>query len=384
MKVRCLKLPPLWAAALACSAPASGPAAPGAIAISGVTVIDVLAPDDSSAARPNQTVLIEHGRITRVGPASTVRAPRGATVVDGRGKYLIPGLWDTHTHLTFAGEASLGLWVANGITTARDLGYRLPELLDWKRRIRDGSLIGPRLLVSGPVLEGAWWLDGALREIARDTTLAKFGVLEKSPRYRLASPRDARVAVDSLIRLGVDLIKFRNLRGDEFRAIASAARQRGIPLVGHAPGDVSIGEAADSGIRSIEHAEGVTESLGDAGDAERRAQFARLARAGTAITPTLVVNVGFRLTPDSVAAAIIADSLGRLDPRRRYVPRSIVEAWRFALDGKRLDRPADWPASHQKQLADLRLAHQAGVPLLVGADAGDLLVFPACGSWSTR
>ena len=147
--------------------------------------------------------------------------------------------------------------------------------------------------------------------------------------------------------------------------------------MGHAPGDVSIGEAADSGIRSIEHAEGVTESLGDAGDAERRAQFARLARAGTAITPTLVVNVGFRLTPDSVAAAIIADSLGRLDPRRRDVPRSIVEAWRFALDGKRLDRPADWPASHQKQLADLRLAHQAGVRLLVGADAGDLLVFPA-------
>jgi imidazolonepropionase-like amidohydrolase len=252
----------------------------------------------------------------------------------------------------------------------------LPLLLEWKRLIAEGKLLGPRLLVSGPAVEGAWWLDEAIEYVSQDTSTYLKQLFAMSPRYRLGSPAEARTAVDSLIRMGVDLIKFRNLRGDEVRALASAARQRGIPLVGHAPDGISLAEAADSGIRSIEHAETISERLKDLDQAARLAQFEAVARAGTALTPTLVMNVGFRLTSDSAVTAILGDTLDRLDPRRRYVPGSFLLAWRWALKDKRAAASVDWVASHRRQVEDLRLARQAGVPLLVGADAGDLLVYP--------
>ena len=347
------------------------------VAIIGVTIIDVNAPDISSARRTGQTVLIERGDITRIGPAATVPVPRGAHRVDGRGGYLIPGLWDAHAHVSQgAGPAALAAYVANGITTLRDLGGRISDVVIWQQQMRDGAITGPRLFKAGTNLEGAWWLDPAARLLANDPALGKFPLFEVSPRLRLASPAHASAAVESIVRLGADLIKFRNLRGDEFRAVAAEAKRRGLALVGHAPGRLSIGEAAEIGMRSVEHAETVTLSLGDADNRERLAQLARVAASRTAITPTLVADVAYRQTPDTYARAVISDADNRRDSRRRYVTRSLLDAWRFGLDIKRFDAPTDWAESHRRQVADMQLAHKLGVPLLVGTDLGVSLVYP--------
>jgi imidazolonepropionase-like amidohydrolase len=300
-------------------------------------------------------------------------------VVDGRGHYLIPGLWDAHAHLTHAGQSALDPYVANGVTTVRDLGGRLPELLALRREIRAGTRVGPRLLVAGPNLEGAWWLDAVVGFIASDSLLRTFPFLEATPRHRVATPADAPAVIDSLVRLGVDLVKFRNLRGDEFRAVAAEARRRGLVLAGHAPILVSPGEAAEAGLGSFEHSETVTLRLGDAPDSTRRAELARVARAGTAITPTLVTDVAYRQTPDSVAYAVIADTANVRDPRRRYLSRDLLAAWKFGLATKRFEGPStpeSWATSHQRQVADTRRAHAVGVPLLVGTDLGVSLVYP--------
>ncbi len=349
------------------------------LAITHVTVVDVTPRTTAAATRRDQTVVIVAGRITDVGLANRVDVPRGARVVDGRNRYLIPGLWDAHAHVTSGGEAALAAYVANGVTTVRDLGGRLPELTRWRQAIRAGTSVGPRLLLAGPNLEGAWWLDAVVGFLASDTSFRSFDFLERSPRYRVASPADAPKVVDSLIRLGVDLIKSRNLRGDEFRAVAAEARRRGIPMVGHAPIQVSIGEAAEAGFRSFEHSETVTLRLGDASDSARRAELARVARVGSAITATLVTDVAYRQTPDSIAYAVLADTGGVHERRRRYLARELLEAWRFGLDTKRLEGPrsaASWAESHRRQVADTRLAHAAGVPLLVGTDLGVSLVYP--------
>jgi imidazolonepropionase-like amidohydrolase len=349
------------------------------VAITHVTVVNVGARDAAGATRPDQTVLIVGGRITEVDAATRVDMPAGARVVDGRGKYLIPGLWDAHAHVTAGGEPALAAYIANGVTTVRDLGGRLPELHGLRREIRTGTRVGPRLLLAGPNLEGAWWLDRVVGFLASDSTLRGSDFLERSPRYRIASPADAPAAVDSLIRLGVDLIKFRNLRGDEFRAIAAEARRRGIFLAGHAPVQVSIGEAADAGLRSFEHSETVMIRLGDAPDSVRRAELARVARAGSAITPTLVADVAYRQTPDSVAYAVIADSASAREPRRRYLAHELLTAWKFGLYTKRFERPRtaeSWAELHRRQVADTRVAHAMGVPLLVGTDLGVSLVYP--------
>jgi len=342
-----------------------------ALVITGVTIVDVLARDEGSALQGDQTVVIRGRHLQQIGPSGSVRIPRGARVIEAKGKYVLPGLWDAHVHISVQDDGIPGVFVANGVTTARDLGYRIP------REIREGRIIGPRLFASGPVIESATWMDAVLREIAADTSLGFLkAVFEDYPRYRLASPSEGQAAVDSLSRLGADLIKFRFLGGDEARAVGAAARSRGIPLIGHAPAGISIGEAAEAGMRSIEHAETITPRLGDANEAVRRAEFERVARAGCAITPTLMMNVGFRLSSDSMAAAVVADSANRIDGRRKYLPRSFIAAWKIALRDKLDARSTDWVASHRRQLEDMRLAHAAGVRLLVGADAGDLLVYP--------
>lgn len=356
--------------------PAMGDTVGQPLAIVHVTVVDVAARSVEAARLPDRTVLVRHGRIAAVGPSRHVRVPGDARVVDGRGRYLVPGLWDAHSHVGYAGPSALPVYAAHGVTTLRDLGGRLPDLLAWRRRIDAGTLVGPDLYVAGPVVEGAWWLDAVTGMLRRDTVLGAFPFLEASPRLRVASPAEAHAAVDSLQRMGADLVKFRNLRGDEVRALASRGRRLGMPVVGHAPARVPLGEAADSGVRSIEHVETAMLRLPDTAVAVRRAEYARLARAGAAITPTLLTDVAYRQTPDSVARAVIADTANRLDRRRRWVSRDLLDFWRFGLDIKRLEGPADHAASHRRQVADLRLARGAGVPILVGTDFGVSLVYP--------
>jgi imidazolonepropionase-like amidohydrolase len=346
------------------------------VAITGVSVVDVENRSAASAVRVGQTVLIEAGRIARVGTTATVPVPPGAVLVDGRDRFLIAGLWDSHAHVSNAGVSAMAAYVANGVTSVRDLGGRLSDLRTWKAQIAAGTLVGPRLFTAGPTLEGAWWLDAVLRILATDSALRGFPLMELSPRYRLGSAADARAAVDAIVALGVDIIKFRNLRGDEFRAVAAEAKRHKLPLVGHAPRDVSLGEAAALGMRSIEHAETVMLTLDSADVRQRRAQLVQVASSGATVTPTLVSDVAYRQTSDAAARAILGDAQGRLDGRRKYVSPSLIEAWTFALASKKYDPPTDWAESHHRQVADTQRARDAGVSLMVGTDLGVPFVYP--------
>lgn len=379
-RARRLRLTFTFSAALgACAAhgDASSRAGQGSapIAITHVTLITL--DGGGEAAVFDQTVVIENGRITAVGRSvHAVVPPPGATIIDGRGRFLMPGLWDAHAHLTHAGPSALAAYVAHGVTSVRDLGGRLDRVREWRRQIENGEIVGPRLFVAGPNIEGAWWLDAVTAFLRRDTALDVRSFLESSPRLRLGAASDADRVVDSLATLGVDYVKFRNLRADEFRAIAAAARRRRLPLIGHAPARVPLAEAAEAGVASLEHMETVMIRLGDADSIARHAQLAALARAGTAITATLVTDRAYRQTPDSVAYAAIADTRGIHDPRRRLLSAELRAAWKFGLDSKRLEGPNDWAASRRRQVADLRIADAAGVPILVGTDLGVSLVYP--------
>jgi imidazolonepropionase-like amidohydrolase len=354
----------------------SAPAVEAPLAITDVTVVDVRAGSAGAALDSGYTVIVERGVITRVGASGEITVPPGSSRVDGRGKYLIPGLWDAHSHLSLAGEAGLIAYVANGVTTVRDLGSQLAEIRRWRAAMDAGRLTGPRILTAGQTIEAAWWLDPALALLAKDPVLARFPIVEMSPAERLGSPADAVAVIDAIVASGVDLIKFRNLRGDEFHAVAGEAVRRGLALAGHAPSGVPIGEAAEQGLRTFEHAETVTARLGSADAPARRAQLSRVAAAGSAITPTLITDVAYRQTPDSVATAAIGDNDGRIDARRRYVGPVLLARWQFGLDLKRYEKPADWAAAYRRQVADIRLAYEAGVPLLAGTDLGVSLVYP--------
>ncbi len=347
------------------------------LAVTNVTVIDVTASTPEAARLTDQTVLVSGGRITFVGNGRSTRVPRGAHTVDGRGRFLVPGLWDSHTHLTMFGEAALPLFVSQGVTSVRDMGGIPAKLSAWQKAVDSGERVGPRIFHAGALIEGAWWLDRVVGAIKKVPELAYFSFTDVSPRVRLASSTDASAAVSQIKASGADLVKFRNLRPGEFRAVAAEAARLGMLLAGHSPRGMPPGEAAEAGMASIEHMETVTLALGDTPEAERTRQFQRMAKAGTPITASMTTDVAYRQTPDARAYAIIDDNRNMIDPRRRYLSPLALSAWRFGLDIKKLEGPGeDHAALHRRQIADLRLARAAGVRILIGTDITVSLLFP--------
>ena len=211
---------------------ATGP--PSKIAITHVTVIDVRA----GTVKKDMTVLIVGDRISAVRAAKEKeRLPtKEIEVIDGQGKYLIPGLWDMHAH-TDGDDRVLRLFTAYGITGVRDMAGDAAKLADARRRITSGELTGPRLVFSGPMLEGP-------PSQADDWT------------WIIHSPEEARNAIDRLVELRVDFIKVHDgLARESYFAIAAASKERGISFVGHVPASVTPAEASDLGQKSIEHLE---------------------------------------------------------------------------------------------------------------------------------
>ena len=338
-----------------------------------LVIRDVTVIDSDGTRLSGSTIVIRDGRIVEL-HREDARIPDDAQVVDGTGRYLISGLWDAHTHLTYAGECGLPLMIAHGVTSVRDLGGT-PELDAWLDRIAIGETIGPRVWTAGPNIELKAWMDGArehLGPMLAGPEWAGFDLWAASPRLEVANDDDARAAVDSLVALGVDIAKFRNLDGETFRAFAAAARERGLPLAGHSPRDLSLGEAAEGGLASIEHADALATRLADLAPDEIRRELERVRDAGTMLTPTLVSG-----TPrsDAHVTAVMADSTGAVEPRQPYVSRGQHRMWQFMFATRGAGGPPD-PNARRNEIALVRAAHDAGVPLLAGTDLGVLLTYP--------
>src|SRR3990172_2042011 len=256
-------------------------------------------------------------RSSMVGPSASTSVPADARVVDGQGRSLIPGLWDMHVHTVVpGGRTALPLYIVNGVTGVRDLASDWSEVTAWRRAIAAGNLVGPRIVVSGPYIEGG---DVPIAHVVART------------------PAEARDAVDSLARLGVDLIKLHSqFQRDVYFAALREARARGFRVAGHVPRSISACEASDSGLTSIEHmlqiptpctpAESlalaprfpVQGGLGRCTSVDLAPLFARFVANGTWVVPTLVAAVEVaswpqRDLPGDAFAAYIPDTL------RRYV-----------------------------------------------------------------
>lgn len=245
------------------------------IAITNVTVIDVI----TGAHRKNVTVLIRNARIDAIAPI--VNVPPDATRVDGKGKFLIPGLWDMHTHHQGTGADWVDLFVAKGIVGTRDMGGDANFILPLRERVRSGAVLGPEIIASGPILDDA--------------------PPDFPYRRRVTNAAEAKQAVDELKRSGVDFIKVHDhTPRDAFFAIAAEAPKVGLSFAGHVPMNVTVEEAAGSGMKSIEHLANFRVfddcSTGDTYSAQRCAPlFDKLAKNGVWETPTMEF---FQTLPD--------------------------------------------------------------------------------------
>ena len=198
------------------------------LAITRVNVIDVV----DGRVVPNNTVTIRGNTIA--GVVQNGAPPAGAQIVDGQGRFLIPGLWDMHAHMEATGESSLQLYVANGVTGIRDMGSALDFILNLRDATSSGRTVGPQIVAAGPILDDA--------------------PADWPFRMRVKTPDEGRAAVQLLKRRGVDLIKVHNYTPrDVFFAIVDEARRQKLPVAGHVPLKVTIQEGVDAGMVSIEH-----------------------------------------------------------------------------------------------------------------------------------
>ena len=359
----------------------AGPAAQNAIAITNVSVIDVA----TGAIHPDNTVLVTGNRITYAGPAASATIPAKATVIDGRGKFLIPGLWDMHVHAfvhTFSDFAG-PLMIANGVTGARDMGYYVDTTLRWKADIAAGREIGPRLVAGARV-------DGPV-------TKARFVAIA-------ATGEDGVRAVDTLsktrdgTRRAEFIMTYSWLPRAAYFGIARETKKLGVPFAGPVPYSVSVVEASGAGQRSIEHeddlmractskdsllrarsADTTTFSAGslalmhDQAETIRKSYdpvacksvIATLARNRTWVTPTLIVYQPY---------AHAFDSASTHPERAKYVPGIVHAGWMHRAS---FLSPADSIVIRSFFSFDrTRGLRDAGVKLLAGTDMPQAFVYP--------
>jgi amidohydrolase family protein len=366
------------------------------IVLKNVTVIDAT----GAPARKGLTVAIDGNRISAI--EKKIHTKKGVVVVDGKGKFLIPGLWDMHAHLSVP-ELYFPLLVANGITGVREMftGIPLPVIQSWRARgnlsrdvpqiVAPGFIDGPPMLWNGVPAPGA---------------------------IAVATADDGRFAVDALARTGVDFLKvYNSIPREAYFALAAEARAIGIVFAGHVPEAVSPLEASEAGQRSEEHLINILLACSTREDELRAARvnmmldrnisgeqrlrelafpdsaaldetyseekgavlFRTFVKNGTWHTPTLALLEGF---------AKMRNEDFMHDPRRKYLLKAWADAWdpRNTFFLKDLTPEAYTRLNQQVRTLLTRYQklvgemHRAGVQFLAGTDAnGWNPVYPGFG-----
>jgi len=328
--------------------------------IRNVTVID----GTGKPAKPSMSVVVINRRIAEVVPASQESRHPGIRVIDGSGRFLIPGLWDAHVHLVDIDEAAIPILVTYGVTSVRDMGGDIDRIKDWRRRIANGTLIGPRIEFCGPMLEGDWEQKPGARK----------------DHWAVTTPEAARATVDKLAAAGVDCIKMRGYKSPEtYFALASEAKRVGLPLYGHAPWGVDPIAASDAGQKSFEHAfyPWPWDKL-SAEEKERVEDHFR--KNGSLLVPTLIAWQSF-LLPGATIDAAVHDTEGKSDPRQLSVTPALRRNWiSGAADIKKMVRGDQalpgWRKAMEASYAQIQEMHDHGVGVMAGTDTGSTLVFP--------
>jgi len=358
----------------------------GAVAQTGADIIisnPIIVQVSDGSIITNQDVLVKGNLIAGIVPHKN-NYPRGATVIDASGKFLIPGLWDMHIHfgggdtLVEENKNLLPLFLAHGITTVRDAAADLSNyVLQWRSEIAMGTLTGPTIFTSGPKIEGinSIWV----------------GDLE------VGTVPDMQKAMDSLQKLKVDFIKITDntLKPEIYLEAIREARKRGFSISGHIPNALSIQQVSEAGLSSIEHMTYVLRaaSKDEAAIAEKFASgtinsrdvmpmiidgydevyamkaFRKLAKNGTAVVPTLSIS---RIT------AYLDQEKHWNDDYLKYLGQGLKNTYWWRVNRAAGDTKEAIELRHlifEKAASLLPMLQKAGVIIIAGTDAGYLNSF---------
>ena len=370
------------------------------IAFQGVSVVDVI----HGSLNNKHTVVVEGNRIVAVGPMDEIKIPDDAKVIHAQGNFLIPGLWDMHVHsvaniawdmrerTVSTAEWHFPLFLAYGVTGVRNMGDAsadptLQLTNSVKRQLAEGKLVGPRLIASGPTIDG-------------DPPLASNPVV-------VHTADEARAVVNKVADHHADFIKvYENLSRDSYFAIIDEAKRRKIPVVGHVPFRVLPKEAAEAGQRTFEHVLAMASGCSTKAESERE-EFARILSDPTnsAVvehTPLELFHHERRLY-DSRDVAVCAETLAAYrrnnvadapslvgyhhvvnakeifsnSKSMRLVPNVIRQNWESGINseiGRKIQSILGPIVPLQSE--NVRVLNEAGVMLLAATDVGIPMLVP--------
>ena len=360
------------------------------LAITHVTIVNPHGPPQKE-----MTVLVSGGVIEWVGSSTDPKRPahKDELQLDARRKFLIPGLWDMHTHVAginadpaWSKSVLLPLLVANGITGIRDMGGDLRALQEWRREFASGARLGPQIVAAGPMLLPA---PPPGKAKSTDPSILEVG-----------SSAEARAAVNALQKQGADFIKVIQLSREAYFAVAEESKKDGITFVGHIPTAVSASEASRAGQKSIEHI--IYSSLAldcSSQDADLRRRLLEAAakkddsdaavyddadktfspEKAAALWATFIRN-GTWVTPTLYSIAMLAQAPQQSpdDPLLAYLPLALQKEWRATgpPSQRALSEAAWWKRQYENDRKLTGEMHRAGVRLLAGSDSLDRYVFP--------
>jgi len=362
------------------------------IALTRVTLVDPAL----AAPQRDATIVIQGQRIVAAGARRAITIPRGARVIDANGKYVLPGLWDMHTHVAQPVAAGVELetgaayffplLIAHGVTGVRDMAGDLATLRRWRGEIDQGKRIGPRLIVTGE-------------------KLGKGPVVPGAP-FPIERASDVERSVRALKEAGADFVKLDVIRPELVGPLMRTASTLGMPVAGHVENLYSVRDLAAQGLRSVEHLDGM---LLAANRNEASVRLALQRNAQPTLWHRLLVKAGMREAIAYPAAAQLAgyssaraDSLFDLlrqhgtwqcptlrllgvlyrqsDPNLRAPPdslllRAVREAWNGYINAP---FPAEHPLSpvYPKLQEIVRGMSARGVGLLAGTDTPGLAAVP--------
>lgn len=321
-------------------------------------------PMDRERVLERQTVVVRDGRIADIGPASTAKVPAGATRVDGAGKYLMPGLAEMHGHLTAnylpdAAKADvLFLYVANGVTTVRAM-LGNPEAITTREAIAAGKLLGPKLYVAGPALNG-----------------------KVAP-----TPEDGARLVREQKAAGYDLLKILGgMPPAVYESIMKTAHALKIDVAGHVPAEVGVRGALAARQRSIDHLDQYIPALQLTPDTTRDEEDRRIAEIAQLTAKSGVWNVATMYLWDLFHNAETGEALRARLTETRYLPKTMIDEWTKSKNG-RLRPPNDTPSGvggfGQTGLRVMELRRKifralkaANAPIALGTDSPQMFSVP--------
>ena len=346
---------------------ASQPASqPSPIVFTGVSVL----PMDREEVLANQTVIVENRRITYVGGPRP--APAGAVVIDGRGKFLMPGIAEFHAHVPSGGQAAhahrtLALYALAGVTTARGM-LGAPMHLALRDSLADNQIFGPRLLTSGPSFNG----------------------------NSVQSPAQAVAMVHAQKEAGYDLLKIHpGVPRVSFDSLAAAANRLGIPFAGHVPLEVGLDVAIRAKHSTIDHLDGLIEAMYSGTEPltpqrngffglgiVRQLDMSRFPRIVERVRASGVAMVPTQILSDNFANDLSGETLMALPEMRYWLPQQVA-SWGATKNNILSEAGLSREQRHEYialRRRFIKALHDAGVPFLLGSDAPQLWNVPGFSS----